>query len=89
MHYRNTAFSKNGEPTLKSLHFPDLKFGQRKMFSQGDITQINQLYSCNLREENRQSLKKGPTMVRIENDGDVIPNTFDNLHNSKESYFNF
>lgn len=84
MHYRNTAFSKNGKPTLQSKHFPGLKFGQRKMFSQGDIDQINKLYSCNSRHIERKQ-KHHTAAHYTDDDGDVIPNTFDNIGNEEQT----
>ena len=80
MHYRNTAFSKNGSPTLRSKHDPSLKFGQRKMFSEGDIAQINRLYSCNLKQETDLVETKRPSQTQTANDrSDVVPNAFDHL----------
>lgn len=46
MHYRNDAFTKNGDDTLIAQDEPSLKFGQRIKFSEGDIKEINLLYKC-------------------------------------------
>ena len=83
MHYRNTAFSRNGRPTLESIHFPDMKFGQRKMFSQGDIDQVNRLYSCNSKHVAQNKKQQAASVIRTENDGDVIPNNFDKMDNGQ------
>ena len=52
MMYRNDAFTKNGEDTIKSLEEPDLQFGQRFKFSCGDVYAINKLYDCREQLEN-------------------------------------
>ena len=88
MHYRNTAFSKNGEPTLMSRRFPGLKFGQRKMFSRGDIDQINKLYDCKIKRNDNGFLSKFFHQPRTFNDGDLIPNKFDETPD-ESSWFNF
>ena len=48
MHYGGTAFG-GGKITIRTLnkHYQD-KIGQRAGFSQGDITQINRMYNCNV-----------------------------------------
>jgi len=99
MHYRNTAFSKNGEPTLRSIRFPGLKFGQRKMFSAGDISQINKLYPCGSKHVEKTEKMQMQSAVKTDDDGDVIPNAFDKLehgdmlesgyYKGKEEIFNF
>ena len=99
MHYRNTAFSKNGQPTLRSIRFPSLKFGQRKMFSEGDISQINKLYPCGSKHFDHNENQQVQSVVKTDDDGDVIPNTFDRLEHgnmlesgydkAKEEIFNF
>eukprot|EP00794_Sanderia_malayensis_P014080 gene14080-15549_t len=73
MHYRNTAFSRNGEPTLIARNNPGLHFGQREMFSVGDITQINRLYNCYspTSKLDKQDNFAGKTLLN------PIPNVFD------------
>ncbi|XP_065058172.1 zinc metalloproteinase nas-4-like [Rhopilema esculentum] len=47
MHYPNHAFAKDrSEPTLVSLKDPSLVFGQRDMFTVGDVATINKMYKC-------------------------------------------
>nr|QNH72416.1 toxin candidate TRINITY_DN29374_c0_g2_i1 [Pachycerianthus maua] len=46
LHYRNSAFSKNGQDTIRSISNPRRRFGQREGFSKHDIEQINRLYNC-------------------------------------------
>ena len=47
MHYRGTAFSKNGQLTIKTKNESDQKvIGNRKGFSNYDIKQMNLLYRC-------------------------------------------
>jgi hypothetical protein len=42
MHYSETAFSKNGQPTIETLHGEDV--GQRSGLSDGDIQAVNYMY---------------------------------------------
>ena len=46
MYYETNSFSKNGEPTLRSIKDPARKLGQRNGFTQIDIQEINSLYEC-------------------------------------------
>ena len=47
MHYPNHAFAiDRSQPTIVSLKDPELGFGQRRMFSTGDVAAINKLYKC-------------------------------------------
>ena len=46
MHYPNKAFTNNGKDTLVAIGEPNLKFGQRKQLSAGDVKGINTLYGC-------------------------------------------
>ncbi|EDO42645.1 predicted protein [Nematostella vectensis] len=47
MHYGNTAFSKNGKPTMISIKDPNLQFGAtRSTLSDTDKIQLNALYDC-------------------------------------------
>ena len=47
MHYPNFAFAKDiSYPTIESRSDPKLRFGQRFMFSRGDVDTINKLYKC-------------------------------------------
>ncbi|KAJ8982217.1 hypothetical protein NQ317_013519 [Molorchus minor] len=47
MHYSNTAFSINGQPTIIPKDSSKVKkIGQRDGFSRGDITKINAMYNC-------------------------------------------
>ena len=46
MHYGKTSFSKNGKPTIRSIHNPDQELGQRIGFTDLDIHEINTLYDC-------------------------------------------
>jgi len=77
MHYRNNAFSKNGAATLVARNDPSLQFGQRVMFSIGDIEQINRLYKCLKSKRHDQP----PAKVRLFQDAvknnNLIPNVFD------------
>nr|XP_002123301.1 meprin A subunit alpha-like isoform X1 [Ciona intestinalis] len=47
MHYGDTSFSSNGQPTIVTLDpaFQDV-IGQRRTFSEGDVTKINRMYKC-------------------------------------------
>eukprot|EP00795_Rhopilema_esculentum_P015218 gene15218-6421_t len=92
MHYRNSAFSKNGEETLVSIRFPSLRFGQRKMFSEGDIAQINRLYNCDTKEKKIEQVYRLSKKLGIEEDTEIIPNAFDVVGDSTltdEYNFNF
>ena len=42
MHYSETAFSKNGEPTIETLNGEDI--GQRTALSDGDVNGVNYMY---------------------------------------------
>ena len=55
MHYKNKAFSKNGEDTLRSLKNPTMKLGQIKKLSKTDISQIRKLYHC--KKDNWKKIK--------------------------------
>ncbi|XP_043953605.1 low choriolytic enzyme-like [Gambusia affinis] len=46
MEYDNTAFSKNGKPTIVAKRDPKMKFGHAKEFSVNDIARVNKLYKC-------------------------------------------
>ncbi|XP_015240281.1 PREDICTED: astacin-like metalloendopeptidase [Cyprinodon variegatus] len=46
MHYSNTAFSRNGQPTIISKDNPSLSFGRAASMSATDIARINKLYGC-------------------------------------------
>ena len=46
MHYGTNGFSKNGQPTLRSIRDPKRALGQRNGFTQIDIQEINSLYEC-------------------------------------------
>ncbi|XP_061594316.1 high choriolytic enzyme 1-like [Cololabis saira] len=46
MHYSNTAFSKNGQPTIISKANPNLIFGHARDMSTNDIARVNKLYKC-------------------------------------------
>ncbi|KAI8490931.1 hypothetical protein Bbelb_313500 [Branchiostoma belcheri] len=46
MHYSNTAFSDNGQPTIEALFPFTGTMGQRDGMSAGDIEKINTLYNC-------------------------------------------
>lgn len=48
LHYHNSAFSKNGDPTLIDKEDPTRKFGQRIGFSKSNIEQVNRLYNCDV-----------------------------------------
>jgi len=48
LHYHNSAFSKNGGPTLIDKLEPDRQFGQRFSFSKRNVEQVNRLYDCNV-----------------------------------------
>jgi len=51
MHYRNDAFTKNGEDTIVAKNDHDLHFGQREKFSMGDVDEINRKYNCNIQAD--------------------------------------
>lgn len=45
MHYRRTAFSKNGLNTIETLKPSDMnRIGQRLKLSEGDVSRINNMY---------------------------------------------
>lgn len=44
MHYRNNAFTNNGEDTLVAKDQPRMRFGQRDNWSKGDVRTINEVY---------------------------------------------
>ncbi|XP_019635478.1 PREDICTED: zinc metalloproteinase nas-31-like [Branchiostoma belcheri] len=46
MHYGNTLFSVNGQPTIRALFPFTGTMGQRDGMSAGDIEKINTLYNC-------------------------------------------
>ncbi|KAM4743664.1 low choriolytic enzyme-like [Anableps anableps] len=46
MEYSNTAFSKNGKPTIVAKCNPRMKFGHAKRMSVNDIIRIKRLYKC-------------------------------------------
>ena len=46
MHYGSKSFSKNGEPTIRSITDPSRQLGQRNGFTDLDIREINALYDC-------------------------------------------
>lgn len=50
LHYNNKAFSKNGQDTIQSLRNPNLRFGNAKNLSPGDIKRIRKLYKCDRRK---------------------------------------
>ena len=55
MHYPNHAFAKDRSyPTIISRSDPSLKFGQRVMFSRGDVQTINRLYECDKDKDIRE-----------------------------------
>ncbi|XP_065355366.1 seminal metalloprotease 1-like [Calliphora vicina] len=46
MHYRETAFSKNGEKTIVALKSTDATMGQRLALSDSDVLRLNKMYNC-------------------------------------------
>lgn len=46
MHYRATAFSKNGKPTIVTKKAGGERIGQRDGLSGTDIDKINKMYNC-------------------------------------------
>jgi hypothetical protein len=46
LHYSQTAFSKNGQPTIQAKTATNEKMGQREGFSQKDIQKVNKMYKC-------------------------------------------
>ncbi|XP_019962298.2 low choriolytic enzyme-like [Paralichthys olivaceus] len=46
MQYSNTAFSKNGQPTIEDINNPSHVFGYAPSMSPNDILRINRLYQC-------------------------------------------
>lgn len=70
MHYGNDAFSRNGKETLVARNDPNLTFGQRIMFTQGDTDQINKLYNCRAAKSD-----KGPRSEHFSRK--LIPNMYD------------
>jgi len=63
MHYGTDGFSKNGEPTLRSIKDPARKLGQRNGFTQIDIQEVNSLYECSSKSYNFKYDQK-PIVVR-------------------------
>lgn len=48
MHYRATAFTSNGQPTISTIDIAfQSEIGQRGGLSETDIEHVNRLYSCN------------------------------------------
>jgi len=47
MHYPSTAFSRNGQPTIETLHGESI--GQRTALSEGDVQAVNFMYFPSLR----------------------------------------
>ncbi|XP_043953594.1 hatching enzyme 1.2-like [Gambusia affinis] len=46
MEYDNTAFSKNGKPTIVAKCDPKMQFGDAEKMSVNDIARVNRLYKC-------------------------------------------
>lgn len=46
LHYSETAFSKNGLPTIEARRRTSVKMGQREGFSKRDIEKVNKMYKC-------------------------------------------
>ncbi|XP_076819483.1 astacin-like metalloendopeptidase isoform X1 [Clavelina lepadiformis] len=46
MHYYDTAFSANGEPTIVALYPGGENMGQREGFSTSDLNKLRKLYNC-------------------------------------------
>lgn len=44
LHYSANAFSVNGQPTITALSGNSANMGQRRGFSQGDISKVNRMY---------------------------------------------
>lgn len=57
LHYSPTAFSKNGQPTIRAKQSSGGdKMGQREQFSQGDLNKVNGMYKCKNEAKKDQSL---------------------------------
>lgn len=50
LHYDNKAFSKNGHDTIQALKNPNLRFGDAKRLSPGNVREIRKLYKCDRRK---------------------------------------
>ncbi|XP_077982877.1 uncharacterized protein LOC144437740 isoform X2 [Glandiceps talaboti] len=46
MHYHETAFSKNGRPTIVPKLIPDVEIVDKNFFSRWDLFKLNKLYKC-------------------------------------------
>ena len=58
------------------------------MFSKGDIEQINKLYDCKIKRNDNGFISRFFHHPRTFNDGDLIPNKFDETPD-EASWFNF
>ncbi|XP_059497148.1 meprin A subunit beta-like [Stegostoma tigrinum] len=58
LHYSRTAFSKNGQPTLRPLIETDIMIGQRIRLSELDLLKINRLYNCTMHLKDKANVLK-------------------------------
>lgn len=74
MHYPNHAFAIDRSlPTIVSKKDPNLVFGQRVRFSEGDVQQINRLYKCPI---DKYSSDLIATLSDAEIDEDMVDENF-------------
>ncbi|XP_067879282.1 uncharacterized protein [Heterodontus francisci] len=63
LHYSRTAFSKNGQPTLRKLMDTDAVIGQRIRLSELDLLKVNRLYNCTTHLKDKANLLKRLTLL--------------------------